>query len=278
MKLKEPRKLSHQESPVTQLKLLWRKGITEGDKDYWREQFESGRARKEIRQELLEFYQIELKQDVQLARFCQWVEEEDLRKSAYEDVLSDRAELEAQGVGEKDMDLKLIRRMKERALARGDFKLGAMAIKLSVDMQKMAFQSKRTELQGERVKVAQQRVEIARQRLALQERKVVAVEKEKEHEKKMESQPGGLTRDVLEKIEEELKLFPPYVIKDGKKVFINNSIPGVTDTLEGNEDEDEDEDENEPATKDEPRETAEEFQQRKDEEEWVQWKKEKHFE
>jgi hypothetical protein len=206
MRLKEPRNLSHQESPVTQLKLLWRNGITEADKDYWREQFESGRTRKEVRQELLEFYQIELKQDVQLARFCQWVVEEDLRKSVYEDVLSDRAEVEAQGVGEKDIDIELIRRMKQRALARGDFKLGAMAIKLSVEMQKMAFQQKRTELQGERVKVAKERVEIAKQRLALQERKEMAVEKEKEHERKMESQPGGLTEEVLEAIETKLNL------------------------------------------------------------------------
>jgi len=155
---------------VTQLKSLWRKGITDEDKDYWREQFESGRTRKEVRQELFEFYQIELQQDVQLARFCRWVEEEDLRKSVYEDVLSDRAEVEAQGVEGKELDHELVRRMKERALARGDFKLGAMAVKLELEIRKVMLQFERNQHQGARV-------EIAKQRLALQERKVVALEK-----------------------------------------------------------------------------------------------------
>jgi hypothetical protein len=170
MILKEPRKLSHQDSPVTQLKMLWRKSMTEDDKEYWREQFESERTRKEIRQELLEFYEIELKQDVQLARFCRWVEEEDLRKSVYEDVLRDREAVAAQGVAEKELDLELVRRMKERALARGDFKLGAQAVKLELEIRKATMQFERNQHQGARV-------EIAKQRMALQERKVLALEK-----------------------------------------------------------------------------------------------------
>jgi rRNA maturation endonuclease Nob1 len=155
---------------VTQLKLLWRKGITEEDKDYWREQFGSGRARKEVRQELFERYQIELKQDVQLARFCNWVEEEDLRKGVYEEAMEDREELKAQGIDRAALDLELVRRMKERALARGDFKLGAKAVKLEIEIRKMMQQAIRTEQQGQRVAIAQKRME-------LQERKVLALEK-----------------------------------------------------------------------------------------------------
>ena len=85
----------------------------------------SARTRKELREELQERYGLELKQDVQLRRFCRWVEDEDLRAQAAEDALCDREELELQGIAEQDLRNELLRRMKERAtLARGGFQAG----------------------------------------------------------------------------------------------------------------------------------------------------------
>ena len=117
--MNEARKLSHADSAVTKLKLLWRNSLAEADRDYWREQLASARTRKELREELQERYGLELKQDVQLRRFGRWMEDEDLRAQAAEDARCDRAELELQGIAEQDLRNELLRRMKERALARG---------------------------------------------------------------------------------------------------------------------------------------------------------------
>ena len=183
--MKEARKLSHADSAVTKLKLLWRSSLGEADRDYWREQLASARTRKELREELQERYGLELKQDVQLCRFCRWVEDEDLRAQAAEDARCDRAELELQGIAEQDLRNELLRRMKERALARGDFKLAAEAIKLDLKAERVALE---------------------RERVAVQSRKVAV----KERETGVAKRPGGLTPEVLDKIERELNLFGPY--------------------------------------------------------------------
>ena len=76
--------------------------------------------------------------------------------------------------------------MKERALAWGDFKkLAAEAIKLDLKAE---------------------RVGIERERVAVQSRKVAV----KERETGVAKRPGGLTPEVLDKIERELNLFGPY--------------------------------------------------------------------
>ena len=183
--MKEARKLSHAGSAVTQLKLLWRNSLGEADRDYWREQLASARTRKELREELQERYGLELKQDVQLRRFGRWLEDEDLRARAAEDARCDREELELQGIAEQDLRNELLRRMKERALARGDFKLAAEAIKLDLKAERVA---------------------IERERVAVQTRKVAV----KEREANVAKRPGGLTPEVLDKIERELNLFGPY--------------------------------------------------------------------
>ena len=77
-----------------------------------------------------------------------WVEDEDLRAQAAEDALCDRAELELQGIAEQDLRNELLRRMKERALARGDFKLAAEAIKLDLKAERVALERERVAVQS----------------------------------------------------------------------------------------------------------------------------------
>src|SRR5580704_4947235 len=94
----KPRKLSHPDSEVTKLKLLWRHTLTEAERDYWRQQFSSARSHLKLRQELEEKHGIKLKHDNQLIRFGRWRELEDAQKEEAEQVEFDRAELEGRGL------------------------------------------------------------------------------------------------------------------------------------------------------------------------------------
>src|ERR1700743_2858210 len=94
----KPRKLSHPESEVTKLKLLWRNTLTETERDYWRQQFSSPRSHVRLREELQKKHGINLQHDIQLIRFCSWREDDDARREEEEKADSDRAQLEAQGV------------------------------------------------------------------------------------------------------------------------------------------------------------------------------------
>ena len=179
--MNRPRKLSHPESEGTKLKVLWRDALPEAEQDYWREQFASARTQSKLREELQEKYNIKLTHNEQLRRFCHWMEKEDLRKSQEEEVECDRAELEAQGLKGEQLRAELVRRMTERALARGDYKLGAVAVALDVKVERLG---------------------IEEQRLALQLRRAERLDKDSERAQ----QPGGLTPEVLRQIERDLKL------------------------------------------------------------------------
>ncbi len=180
-KIKTNRKLTHPGSEVTRLKLLWRDTLPEAERDYWREQFASARSRPKLRQDLQDKFDIKLPYDMQLIRFCRWLEDEDLRKQLAEEADWDRAELEAQGLSGEQLREELLRRMKERALARGDFKLGAEAVKL--------------DLRAEGVT-------ISRQSFALKVRRADTLDRAV----KRSEQPGGLTPEVLRQIEKDLNL------------------------------------------------------------------------
>ena len=179
--MNRPRKLSHPESEVTKLKVLWRDALPEAEQDYWREQFASTRTLLNLREELQSKYNIKLTHNEQLRRFCHWVEDEDLRKEQADDVACDRAELEGQGLTGKQLRDELVRRMKERALARGDFKLGEAAVRLDLRAESVGIHDRW---------------------LALQVRKVDVMAKSVERE----TRPGGLTPEVLRQIEKDLRL------------------------------------------------------------------------
>ncbi len=175
------RKLTNPDSEMTKLKLLWRNLLPEAERDYWREQLVSTCTQAALREELKDKHGIQLQHDRQIRRFREWVEEEDWRELEAEKVESDRAELEAQGLTGEQLRAELVRRMTERALARGDFKLGATAVTLDV-------------------KVG--RLDIAERRLALQVRRADRLDKDCERAQ----QPGGLTPEVLRQIEKDLNL------------------------------------------------------------------------
>jgi len=173
--------LSNPNSEMTKLKLLWRSSWPEAEQDYWREQLVSTRTQAALRGELKDKHGVQLLYDIQIRRFRDWVEEEDWREQEAEKVESDRAELEAQGLAGEQSRAELVRRMTERALARGDFKLGATAVTLDV-------------------KVG--RLDIAERRLALQVRRAERFDKAADRAE----QPGGLTPEVLRQIERDLNL------------------------------------------------------------------------
>ena len=173
--------MSNPNSEMTKLKLLWRNSLPEAEQDYWREQLESTRTQEELRQQLLNKYGIQLLHDRQIRRFRDWVEEEDWREQEAEKVESDRAELEAQGLAGEQLRAELVRRMTERALARGDYKLGEAAVNLDLKAE---------------------RLDIAERRLALQVRRAERFDKAADRAE----QPGGLTPEVLRQIEKDLNL------------------------------------------------------------------------
>jgi hypothetical protein len=166
---------------MTRLKFLWRDKLSETEQHYWREQLSSARTLQELRQELLDKYGINLEHDIQLRRFSEWRERDDLRKLEAEEARCDRLELEAQGLTGEQLSEELLKRMKERALARGDYKLGGRAVWLDLKAKNVA---------------------IAQGHLELHVRKADALDRAVNES----LQPGGLTPEVLEKIERELKL------------------------------------------------------------------------
>ena len=130
--MSKPRKLTCPESGVTKLKLLWRDSLSEPDRDYWREQFGSARSQSELRQELHDKYHLDLLYDMQLTRFRRWVDEQDALEAEEQKAVADREELEKLGLTDAQLRDELLRRMKARALTRGDFNLGLQAIATAV--------------------------------------------------------------------------------------------------------------------------------------------------
>ena len=124
----KPRKISNEQSPLTELKLLWRDTFIEPERDYWREQISSSRTQADIRSELKDKYKIDLPYDIYVTRFRRWVAEQDELEEETCKSAADRAELEAQGLTGDQLRNELLRRAMARAVARGDFKLGLRAI------------------------------------------------------------------------------------------------------------------------------------------------------
>jgi hypothetical protein len=179
--LSRGRKLSNPNSEMTRLKLLWRNSLPEAERDYWREQLVSTRTQAALREEVRDKHGIQLLHDRQIRRFRDWVEDEDRRKQQADEVEWDRAELEEQGLAGELLRAELVRRMTERALARGDYKLGATAVTLDLKVERLG---------------------IAERRLALQVRRAERFDKAADRA----VQPGGLTPEVLRQIERDLNL------------------------------------------------------------------------
>lgn len=179
--MRKHRKLTNPNSEMTKLKKLWAKSWSEEERDYWREQFASPRSNPELRQELETKYNIKLPHDTQLVRFKHWVAQEDARKAAAEKARANAAALKSEGLTGAKLRDELLKRMKEEALADGNFKLGADAVKLDL---------------------ATERISISDRAVTVQEKRIASIEKAAEDA----AQPGGLTPEVLEKIERELKL------------------------------------------------------------------------
>jgi hypothetical protein len=133
------RKLSWPGSAGTKLKRLWCDTFAEAERDYWREQFASTRPPLDLRRELREKFNIDFAQDYGLTRFRRWAAAQDAREEEAETVEADEAELKLQGLCGEKLREALLERMKARALARGDFKLGATAVKLDLQAEAMAF-------------------------------------------------------------------------------------------------------------------------------------------
>ena len=155
------RKLSLGQSPETKLKMLWCDVLSESEKDYWREQFLSTRPQRELRAELRQKYGIELIQDTSLTRFRKWVAGQDARAEEAEQVQADTAELEAQGLSGEELRAALLERMKKRALAKGDFKLGAVAVNLDLKAEALALNQKKFKA-GQRTKLESGLAELAK--------------------------------------------------------------------------------------------------------------------
>lgn len=120
---------------MTKLKRLWRDSLSEPERDYWRAQFESTRSQSALRQEIQEKYNVKLLQDSQLNRFRDWMDEFTAIEKEKQKVAEDLAELQSQGLTGAKLRDELLTRIKARALARGDYKLGLKAIAADVKVE-----------------------------------------------------------------------------------------------------------------------------------------------
>jgi len=148
------RKLSHPDSPVTQLKLLWRNEMSDDDHDYWRDLFASPTPNYDIRREILAKYQIELRYDTQLIRFRRWADAYEERteqiQAEADAVAQATAALQKEGLTPEQLRSALLNRMSTRALATGDYKLAAQALKLDAQIERSRLALRRLDLQTRR--------------------------------------------------------------------------------------------------------------------------------
>ncbi len=174
------------DSPLNRLKLLWRDSLSETDRDYWREQMASLRPLPDLRDELNAQFKIELVYDGQLSFFHRWVEKLDRWHLEAELAVEAEAELAKQGLSGDQLRGELLKRMKTRALAQGDFDLGATAVTLDLKAEQVA---------------------ISQRRLTLLERKAAAFDRAQEALAEARNSEGGLSPETIAKIERELNLF-----------------------------------------------------------------------
>ena len=150
------RKLSHPDSPVTQLKLLWRNDLSEDDRDYWRDLFASATPNHEIRRQIMAKYQINLRYDTQLVRFRRWADAYEERteqiQAEAEAIAQATAALQEQGLTPEQFRSTLLNRMSTRALVTGDYKLAAQALKLDSRIQRNLIAQRRLDLQERRAR------------------------------------------------------------------------------------------------------------------------------
>lgn len=125
-------------SELTRLKEAWLRTMSDEARVYWRQQFVSSRTQSDIRSEIFKKLKINLREDNQLTFFRQWLGEQDIRDEEAEAALRDETDLDAQGLKGEDLRRELIDRMTRRALARGDFTLGAAAVKLDLKAEQVA--------------------------------------------------------------------------------------------------------------------------------------------
>ena len=131
----QPRKLSRPESELTKFKMLWRDTFTDPERDYWRLQFASTRTQADLRQEIEAKHKIALTDDTQLTRFRRWDVKFQAVQEEQEDIAADKAELELLGLTGDQLRDEILRRMKARAIRRGDYDLGLKAILTGVKIE-----------------------------------------------------------------------------------------------------------------------------------------------
>jgi hypothetical protein len=119
---------------VTRLKALWRT-LTEDQRAGWSAFLVSETSQAEIRRQILARFKINLRYDRQLLRFRTWLDELEALKAGADRAAADEVELRQQGLAGAQLREELLNRMKIRALARGDFKLGLRAIAADVKME-----------------------------------------------------------------------------------------------------------------------------------------------
>jgi glycine/D-amino acid oxidase-like deaminating enzyme len=137
------RKLTHPASASTKLRVLWRDSWSEEEQDYWREQFASPRSQADMREELRKRYHIDLVHDFSVTRFRRWVGAQDAREEEAQMAEADEAELKRQGLSGEQLRGILLARMTRRALARGDFNLGALAVRMDLQVEAMALRKEK---------------------------------------------------------------------------------------------------------------------------------------
>lgn len=121
-------KLRSSKTQMSKLKRIWRDTLSEEQRDYWREQFESQCSLSDLQTELKSKLDVDLRYRAQLNRFRRWDVEFMALEEEKQKVATDMVELKALGLAGDELREELLRRMQARALNRGDYQLGLKAI------------------------------------------------------------------------------------------------------------------------------------------------------
>ena len=131
--LAAPPKLRGGDAEMTRLKEIWR-GLDQAARDYWREQLDSRRTCKNIREEMNTRLSLNLRRDCQITRLRQWLAREDERDAEHDRALEEERRLNEEfgDASLNEIRATVFRRSYARTIAQGDFKLGLRTVSLDL--------------------------------------------------------------------------------------------------------------------------------------------------
>lgn len=180
-------KLRAGDSELTKLKAKWRE-LSEDARSYWQELFVSQTTQAEIRRQLLARLKVNLRRDNQLNAFRDWELEQRRLDLEAERKLEDERRLVEQFGDKWTLDQireEVLKKSYARSLATGDYESGRKTIVQDLNVKKISLDERK---------------------LVLLEKKAAAYDRAQAALTEAKNSKGGITKETLKKIEQELNL------------------------------------------------------------------------